>query len=178
MSTPETRTRHMGSLTAIPSRALVRALGRAAVAALVVFHLWLLASQILGSRGVEPQSAARWGVAALAVAGFRALRRRRLSVVSSRHAVALWLLVLIIHGSAAMSGDAVSLERRIPAAAMAATGLAALATFAGFAAVSRIAPAPRPRAERRTGVRIPRFVGGLPSSGAALRFSPRPPPLA
>ena len=56
----------------------MRAAGHLAFAALVAFHAWLLWAHLLDGRAFEPATAARWTLAVLVLAGFRALSHRGL----------------------------------------------------------------------------------------------------
>lgn len=157
----------------------VRALVRLSFAGLVAFHVWLLGLHLVDGRAFEPATAVRWGLALLVLAGFRALSRRGLPLFSGRRAVGLWLLVVIIHCSAASDGGAADVLRAaIPESitALAQISVTILVLGAAIAAVSTTSP-------RRWGGDHPAFPGpaliaGLPAAGFVFRFSPRPPPPA
>jgi hypothetical protein len=157
----------------------VHALARLAYAALVVFHVWLLGQHLLDGRAFEPATAVRWSLAVLVLAGFRALSQRGLPVFVGRRAVGLWLLVVIIHCSAAWDGGAAAaLDKAIPESV---TGLAQLSVATlvlGAALAAVFAPASRSWTGGRPAFWVPVLVAGLPSTGFVSRFFPRPPPLA
>jgi len=156
----------------------VRALGHVVVAALVVFHAWLLGLHLLDGRAFEPDAAARWGLAVLVVAGFRALSRRGLPLFTGRRAVGLWLLVVLIHCSAASDGSATAFDRAIPESVTALAHVSFATAAVGIVLLAGVASATRPRTGGRPAFPVPILVAGLPSSGFVYCFSPRPPPLA
>jgi hypothetical protein len=178
MTTTVTPMRHPGTRSDDLTRVACRALGRLAFAALVVFHAWVLGTHLLQGKAFEPDTAVRWVVAAVVLIGFRALSRRGLPLFSGRHAVVLWLLVVLIHCGAAWSGGAASLEAGLPETV---TALAQLSTVAGVLGVTlgvALASASRPWEGWRSAFPVPALIAGLPSTGVVLPFAPRPPPLA
>ena len=160
-------------------RAALRALGRLGFAALIPFHAWLLGQRLVSGQAFDPATAVRWVLAVLVLVGFRALRRRGLPLFLGRRAVGLWLVVVIIHCSAAWEGGtAAALDTAIPEAvtALGQFSAATLVLRAVLAAVlSLMARGP---AAGSFPIHLPGPVAGLPSTGFALSFSPRPPPLA
>jgi hypothetical protein len=158
--------------------AALSVLGRLGLAALIVFHAWLLGAHLLDGRAFEPAMAVRWMLAVLVLAGFRALSRRGLPLLSGRRAVVLWLLVVVIHCSAAWDGGAAAaLDRAIPESVTALAQLSA-AVLVAAALSAAFAPAMRAAARLRPASDVPARIAGLPSNGFVFRFSPRPPPLA
>jgi hypothetical protein len=153
-------------------------LGRLGLGVLIVFHAWLLGAHLLDGRALEPATAVRWMLAVLVLAGFRALSRRGLPLLSGRRAVVLWLLVVVIHCSAAWDGGAAAaLDRAIPESVTALAQLSAAVLVA--AALSAVfARAMRAAARLRPAFGVPARIAGLPSNGFVFLFSPRPPPLA
>jgi len=167
-------TRHVDVVTAA-----ARALGQLGFAALVVFHVWLLGTHLIDGRAFEPATAVRWGVAVLVLAGFRALGRRGFPLLFGRRAIGLWLLVVIIHCSAAWDGGVVAaLDRAIPESVTALAQVSAAALAFGMALAAAFAAAARLSGANRPGCPIPVLIAGLPSTGFVFRFAPRPPPLA
>ncbi len=172
---PDPRRAH--SRVADASGLVLRALTRLATAVLVVFHLWLLWTHIVTGRLLEPDVLLRWAVAAFVAAALLALYRLHLSLFWGRRAVVLWLLVVLIHGHAAWSGqtqlalaDALpeAVAALMPVGAVAATVL--LVVAAARAGERRVASLPRlaPVAAR--------FATGPRPGSAPPPFSPRPPP--
>jgi hypothetical protein len=158
--------------------AALRALGGLLLAALAGFHVWLLGLHVVTGEAFEPTTAVRWALAALVLAGFRALNRRGLPLLVGRRAVGLWVLVVVIHASAAWDGGGVAFGAAIPESAAAIGQVTAAATLVGAVIGATLAaPAGHDPAVRR-GDAAPALVAGLPSSGFAFSFSPRPPPLA
>jgi hypothetical protein len=161
-----------------PAAAAVHAIGHLVFAALVAFHAWLLALHLVDGRALEPATAVRWLLAGLVLAGFRTLNQRGLPVFFGRRAVGLWLLVAIIHCSAAWDGGAAAaLDRAIPESAAARTQLSVATLIAGTALAAVLSSAPGPWAGGRPAFAVPVLIAGLPATGFAFRFSPRPPPL-
>jgi hypothetical protein len=115
----------------------------------------------------------------LVLVGFRALSRRGLPLFVGRRAVGLWLLVVIIHCSAAWEGGAAAaLDTAIPESVTVLAQLtgATLALAAVLAAA--ISAGAWLSAASRSALAVPALIAGLPSTGIIFRFSPRPPPLA
>ena len=158
---------------------LLQAAGRIAVTSLVAFHGWLLWTHAFGGRAIDLQTAARWAVAILVLAGFRALHRCGMPLFWGRRAIVLWLLVVVLHCSAVWAGEATSLDVGIPETISVLAQLTVPAAsvlgmiFLGLAA-ARLAGVP-------AGIdwhEAPVNFAGLPASGLIFRFSPRPPPVA
>jgi len=161
-----------------PVSSALRALGGLLLAILAGFHVWILGLHVVTGEAFEPTTAVRWALAALVLAGFRALSRRGLPLFGGRRAVGLWLLVVVIHASAAWDGGGVAFGAALPETVTALAQVAAAATLAGAVIGAALAaPAGCFPAVRR-GHAAPTLVAGLPSSGFAFSFSPRPPPLA
>lgn len=173
---PAARRRAATRPEALVSGAL-RALGGLLLAVLAGFHVWLLGHHLVTGEAFEPATAVRWVLAALVLAGFRVLNRRGLPLLVGRRAVGLWLVVVVIHASAAADGG-LALSAAIPesATALAQISVAAVALGAilDAALTARAGLFTTGRARRPA----PALLGGLPSTGFAFRFSPRPPPLA
>jgi hypothetical protein len=155
------------------------ALGRLGLAALIVFHAWLLGAHLVDGQAFEPATAVRWMLAVIVLAGFRALSRRGLPLLLGRRAVVLWLLVVVIHCSAASDGAAAAaLGRAIPESVTALAQISVTTLLLGAVLAIALAAVRQPRKGGRPAGSAPTIVAGLPSSGFVFCFSPRPPPLA
>lgn len=82
-------------------RALGLAAAASAAALLALLHLWLLGSRVAAGDFADPAVALRWAAAAGLVAALAALRRRGVPLLWGRQALAFWVLVLLLHWSAA-----------------------------------------------------------------------------
>jgi hypothetical protein len=71
-------------------------------AALVAFHVWLLGDQIWRGALTDPALLLRWALAAGLIGAVVALRRRGISLVWGRRAVAVWSLAALLHGPAVL----------------------------------------------------------------------------
>jgi hypothetical protein len=143
---------------------------------LVLFHGWLLASQIRTGELSEPGVVLRWMVAAGLVIALAMLRRDG-SMFLSRKAIAIWLLAALLHGPAVTAGVEHGDSPALPESVTALVQIAAASLAVGLGLVLLIASAARPRA-LAFGLRA---VVGLPRLGAfsftrVLAFAPRPPP--
>ena len=145
--------------------AAVRATGHLAFATLAVFHAWLLGLHLLDGRAFEPATAARWVLAVLVLAGFRALSRRGFPLFTGRRAVGLWLLVVLMHCSAASDASSAALRTAIPQSVTELAQLSVTATVVGAALVSAGVPSARPWAGGRPALSVPLLIAGLPSTG-------------
>ena len=158
---------------------MLRRTARALSALLVLFHAWLFVGQTWGGQLAEPGTLFRWLVAGGLIAGLAGLRRSGAPLFLGRKAVALWLLAALLHGPAIGNltggtntpalpeGAAIILE----IVASAALGLALFLLAGAFRHALR---------DRRLGTTS--TCGNSPtgpvSSGFALAFAARPPPLA
>ena len=148
------------------------------LAILAGFHVWLLGLHLVTGEAFEPTTAVRWALAAVVLAGFRALSRRGLPLFFGRRAVGLWLLVVVIHASAAWDGGGVAFGAAIPESVTALAPLSAVAAVLGALLVTALAARNRRFSAGQAGRPTPALVAGLLSTGVACLFSPRPPPLA
>ncbi len=76
---------------------------RFAGAGLVAFHVWLVIEMAVDGRLADPIVGFRWLVAAGLAAGLVVLHRAGIPLVRSRQGAALWVLVILLHASAAGS---------------------------------------------------------------------------
>jgi hypothetical protein len=146
----------------------------AAVAFLVLFHVWLLAGQVWDGRAFELAAAARWLIAAGLVAALVALRRAGQPVFAGRRAAAVWLVAALLHAPKAVerTGDLqpdVWIE--VASVALGAAAGLGLAVLAGRAVRRTRRPIVSREARRARPVPVRAHVG----FGVAL--APRPPPL-
>jgi hypothetical protein len=145
---------------------------------LAVFHGWIFAVQAFNGEIAEPWLALRWAAAIAVIAGFVRLRRSGRSILRGRSAVALWLLVVLLHAPAVADRvndplpalpEVVTLLARESAAAGALASLLGLAALAAHRRERRAVPSGRPHSE-------PVFSAWLAPTQSAL--APRPPPVA
>jgi hypothetical protein len=74
---------------------------------IAVFHAGLFWTQLTTGRILDPETAVRWAVAGALVIALVALRRVGVSLLWSRHAAVLWVLVALLHcGISAPVSDA------------------------------------------------------------------------
>jgi len=159
-------------------RLAVRAAGQVAFGLLVAFHVWLLWTHLVVGQAFEPQTAVRWLVAVGVLAGFRALSRRGHPLVFGRRAVALWLLVIVIHCHAGWTGDVVTADLGVPETLHALSLITGSISVLGALAVVLLVTQAPAAFDARLAVPASASIAGLPSDGFTYRFAPRPPPLA
>jgi hypothetical protein len=116
-----------------------------AMGGLVLFHLALLYSRIVEGRLLEPAVALRWCIGLVLVASIVALHRMGAPLFHGRRALVVWLLVMLLHVSAAEPASLSALTSTSPretalalfilpaagAAVCAAAGLILLTALAG-----------------------------------------------
>jgi hypothetical protein len=158
---------------------MLRRLALAASAALVLFHLWLFAGQVWAGELNEPARLTRWFVAAGIAAALVGLRRGGLSLVRGRRAVAIWLLVGLLHAPAVAhrvdGAEGLLLQQVV--ATLVQIGFASAAGFL-LALIAWLVRAGAPR--YRPSLRRVRDVScrRMPAPDAFLLAAPRPPPSA
>jgi hypothetical protein len=150
------------------------------VLALVAFHAILLWSHALAGRLSDPAVALRW-LASIGIVGlFVLLRRNGVPVLWGRRALVLWLLVALLHASAARPAVSSTLAELSPVDAALALFVvpAAGVLFAAGMALLRfmrrraVARSVRPPSGRPPRQRPPSICHAL------QRLAPRAPPLA
>jgi hypothetical protein len=154
------------------------AASRLPVVVLAVFHAWLLWTHATTGRLFDAGVAGRWGVAVLVAASFWWLSRLGLPLFKGRRALVLWMLVVVIHGHAAWTGDAwqtpvvlpQAIVELIPAGVSAATVLVAALFLVALALRRVVRPALPDFSD------LPARLAGVPAPVSALHFAPRPPP--
>ena len=67
---------------------------------LVLFHAWLLGSQLWDGQLAEPELVLRWVIAAGLILSLLVLRRSGAEMVLGRKAISIWLLAALLHGPA------------------------------------------------------------------------------
>jgi hypothetical protein len=144
----------------------------------VVFHAWLLGSQLWGGQFSEPGLALRWVIAAGLVAALVALRRSGASLVWGRQTVCVWLLAALLHGPAMTADPTGQASPALPETVTAILQIAAASVITGLGLALLAAVAGR---------LIPRLAAGFrpvlvrrcaPSAlERSSRFAPRPPPV-
>ena len=154
------------------ARRVVHAAGRLAFWALVTFHVGLFAVHVVQGRLFEPETAGRWIVAVLLLAGFRRLSHLGLPLVFGQRAVVLWLLVILLHCHAGWANGSTSLDLAVPETLGALSQITGSLTGTGRAAG---------RSACRTAAAAARWSRGVCLAGdsrrprlAGLRFPVRP----
>jgi len=150
-------------------------------AILALFHVWLLAGQMLAGELADTGRLLRWLAAFVFVGVLILLARRGQSLLRGRKAVAVWLLAALLHGpsiavrisapDSTAVPDVVAALVQLAVASAAAIGLRLLVAF-GRATKQRSS---RPSASSM--VSGGTLMGAL-SPDAFLRITPRPPPRA
>jgi len=163
----------------MPVSRMIRTVLALAGAALIGFHGWLFATQVVAGRLEDPWVVFRWIAAAALVAALIAVRRGGDSIWG-RKGVAIWLLAALLHGPASASHFETDLNSfalpetvatmvvQLVSSALLGAGLwllAALLLARRHAPSVRYAPA-----------RALVIAGGL-GPRRSRRFAPRPPPF-
>src|SRR5437879_360436 len=112
-SRPVRLTARSGGL-GLQSRPVLSFAAAALVLPLSALHGWLLWLRISQGRLLEWRVALRWGVGALLLLTLQALRRRGVPLLWGRRALALWVLVLLLHWTAPTSSAGVQAEGPVP----------------------------------------------------------------
>ena len=157
---------------------VAQAAGRVAFWALVAFHVGLLSVHVLQGRLLEPQTAGRWVVAVLLLAGFRRLSRLGLPLVFGQRAIVLWLLVILLHCHAGWTSGSTGLDLAVPETLGALSQLTGSVAVLGALLVVLLTALQRLRRDGRAVFAAPVILAGLASPGFVFQFAPRPPPLA
>ncbi len=149
-------------------RALVRPsrLGSLAVLALVALHLPRLIERLRDASIVEPGVLLRWLLVPVVLAGFVALRRRNVPLLRGRGALAVWLLVLLIHAAPMVNDGAHDLLVVAPVALAILAAVAECVRRLGRVVARGKAPGRAPA----------RFALPASPAFAFAGFLPRPPP--
>ena len=146
-------------------------------ALLVAFHVWLFGSQMWGGQLLDLALVTRWGIAAGLLAALLHLRRRGISVIRSRQAIAVWLLTATLHGPALardLDLTAPAMPEVVAALAQTTVSLTGLATLFLFG-LALLGRSRRPALLTISLIDMPAVAGALPPA-SFLAFAPRPPP--
>lgn len=156
---------------------MIRRTTTAAGGLLVLFHAWLLGSQLWDGQLAEPGLVLRWLVAVGLVGALASLRRSGASIFWGRKAVSIWLLTALLHGPAMASEHGGVESPALPETVTALIQIAAASSIValGLGLLSLLArslfASPRARlcpvAVRPHGAYAPE---------RAARLAPRPPP--
>lgn len=157
---------------------VVRAAASILGVGLVAFHLWLFWTRALAGELLDPARALTWSAAGLLLGALLALRRMGIPVLWGRKAAVFWLLVALLHWSAARSIPSEPTVADVQGLDWVLALPAAVAPLALALALRWARRNARPRAP----VLAPRFawlaldVGAARRAGWLLQLSPRPPP--
>ena len=157
---------------------VIYAAGRLAFWALVAFHAGLFSVHVIQGRLVEPQTAGRWIVAVLLLAGFRRLSRLGLPLVFGQRAVVLWLLVILLHCHAGWANGSTTIDLAVPETLGALSQLTGSVAVLGALLVVLLIARQRQRRDGRAAFAAPVILAGLASPGFVFRLAARPPPIA
>jgi len=158
---------------------MLRRVATASGGVIVLFHAWLLGSQMWDGQLLDPGLAFRWFVAAGLVAALVVLRRSGGSIFWGRKAVSIWLLAALLHGPAVAEAGLHSESPALPEAVTTLVQIAAASVALGLglfliaALITRRLPPRAPRAGHLSDHRP-----GAMGSGRTHRFAARPPPLS
>jgi hypothetical protein len=150
----------------------LRASGYLAAVALVVYHGWLFAGRLRDATIREPEVLLRWLLAIALIGLALDFRRRGLSILHGRSAIAFWALALLLH----LGPLPMPVTNEAPPSLLV-LPLALAAPFLIAVLAARVAPRVRPSwwsRGRRDAVHRQRSV----LTSYALRFAPRPPPAS
>ena len=148
-------------------------------AALVAFHVWVLGDQIWRGAIADPALLLRWLFAAGLVGAVVVLRRRGISLLWGRRAVAVWSLAVLLHGPAVLDRSGAIDGDVLPEVAAVLTQLTgAVAIGFGLALLLALLR----RGVRATGsarrIAAGRGIFEPAHFDGCIVQSPRPPPLA
>jgi len=145
---------------------------------LVLFHVWLLGSQLWDGRFAEPGLVLRWTIAAGLVGALIALRRTGAPIVWGRKTVSIWLLAALLHGPTLAAGAGRFESPALPEAVTAVIQIAAASVMLGLGLALLAALAACVFAAHRSYLRaLPVLTCGLGDRPTVPHVAPRPPPL-
>lgn len=145
---------------------------------LVLFHVWLLGSQVWYGQLAEPGLLLRWAVAGALVVALIGLRRSGASMFWGRKAVSIWLLAALLHGPA-LAGQPTGLESpALPEVVTVVLQIASASAMLGLGLALLAALAVHLFSDRRARLRPAPIRSRSGSNPYPLhRFAPRPPPV-
>jgi hypothetical protein len=147
-------------------------------AMLVLFHAWLLVSQLWDGRLADPGLILRWAIAAGLVGALVGLRQSGGSMLWGRKAVSIWLLAALLHGPAVVGEHSRSESPALPEAVTVVIQIAAASVILGLGLALLAALAAGVRSDRRVRLRPAPIRSHSGSNPYPLhRFAPRPPPV-
>jgi hypothetical protein len=152
---------------------------RVLFASLLVYHAGLLGTHVLDGRLLHPATSMRWFAGAFLLTGFLALRRLGVPLVWGRKAVVLWLLVVFLHGHAALSPPATGEEWAATQAPLGVLTTEVIGILVVVFGVGLVAALRRTRAGSTRAVgwmRVAALSWQATDSGFFLVCSARPPP--
>lgn len=146
---------------------------------LVVYHVWLLAGQAWDGQLADLSLLLRWLISGGLVLALIGLRRRGISILRSRQAVAVWLLAALLHGPAFAERAGAEPVPALPevVAVIASAAVAGVASI-GLARLSVLLSGVRRDAGAGFAIRRVSTHVGAPSPDAYPLIAPRPPPVA
>ncbi len=159
------------------ARAALRHVAGALVAALVLFHGWLVVRRLSEPATLPPGVLLRWLGAFAVVAALLWLRRLGLPLLHGRKALAVWTVALLLHGNAGASpldGDATG--GSVPETlVLVLPGVLSVATASALLLLASVRPRPLLASARGAGVLRP--VGAAKHLSPCLAgLGPRAPP--
>jgi hypothetical protein len=146
---------------------------------LVMFHAWLFVGQAWDGQLTDVPLVVRWLVAAGLLVVLRSFRRRGVSIVRGRRAIAVWVLAALLHGPALadrMGVDAPVIPDVVAALAPVSASVVLASLFVLLALVLGVRL--RPVRPRRGYSVIDSVVAGPFALDAYPAFAARPPPRA
>ena len=145
---------------------------------LVLFHAWLLGSQLWDGQLAEPELVLRWVIAAGLILSLLVLRRSGAEMVLGRKAISIWLLAALLHGPAMAGPHERSEWPALPEAVTAVVQIAAASVVLGLGLA--LLAALRARLLATSQARHHAFpVRAFEASNVhrLVRIAPRPPPI-
>jgi hypothetical protein len=158
-------------------RAALRHLAGVCVAALVLFHAWLMGRRLSDPTALDPRVLLRW-LAALAVVGALLwLRRLGLPLLRGRKALALWTVALLLHGNAGTGALATVTQTTSgpETLVLVIPGVLSVATASALLLFASVRPRPLLAPARCSGLTPPFASRRLLASGRAGRGCRAPP---